>query len=197
MGLGRRAVDLVGQDQIGEQRPLQEAKHPLARGVVLFEHVAAGDVGGHQVGRELDAVERQVHQRGHLRDEQRLGQPGHALQNAVPAAEDADHQLLGDVGHPDDDAGELVAHSLVLGVDLLDDAGHLVGRGMFGQNLFVHGGHATSRIRMLKDPATRQAISTSTGRFPLISLQAACAPGRARTQRPGAFTGDSLPRCRS
>ena len=29
LGLGRRAVDLVGQDDVGEHRPLHEAEHPL------------------------------------------------------------------------------------------------------------------------------------------------------------------------
>ena len=117
--------------------PLQEAEHALARRAVFFQHVAARDVARHQVGRELNAMERQVHQRRQLRNQQRLGQPRHALQNAMPAAQDADHQLLGDVLHADDHARELVAHPLVLGVHLLDDAGDFLGRGMMRQHLFI------------------------------------------------------------
>ena len=32
LGLGRRAVDLVGQDDVGEDRPLDEPERPLAGG---------------------------------------------------------------------------------------------------------------------------------------------------------------------
>ena len=58
--LRRRAVDLVGEDDVGEQRPLEEPQLPRARGPVLLEHVGADDVGRHQVGRELDAAEGEV-----------------------------------------------------------------------------------------------------------------------------------------
>ena len=62
--LGRRAVDLVGQHHVGEDRPVQEDElAPAGLGVVL-QDVGAGDVGGHQVGRELDALERQVQDLG-------------------------------------------------------------------------------------------------------------------------------------
>ena len=47
LGLGRGAVDLVGEDEVGEDRPGLELEDPLA--VLLDEDVRAGDVGGHQV----------------------------------------------------------------------------------------------------------------------------------------------------
>ena len=61
LGLGRGAVDFVGQQQVGENRPLQELKSPAAGIRVFLEHVGAGDVRGHQVRRELDSPEGQVH----------------------------------------------------------------------------------------------------------------------------------------
>ena len=56
--LRRRAVDLVGEDDLREDRPLHEPQR--ARAVILVEDLGAGDVGRHQVGRELDALEAQV-----------------------------------------------------------------------------------------------------------------------------------------
>ena len=38
---------------------------------------------------------------------------------------------------PTIDARKLVAHPLVLGVHLLDDAGHFLARGMMRQHLFI------------------------------------------------------------
>ena len=58
--LGRRAVDLVGQQHVGEDRPGQKAIRPLPGFGIFLDHFGAGDVAGHQVGRELDALERQV-----------------------------------------------------------------------------------------------------------------------------------------
>jgi hypothetical protein len=53
LGLGRGPVDLVGQQQVGEHRPRAEVEGAAA----LVKDRGAGDVGGHEVGRELDAAE--------------------------------------------------------------------------------------------------------------------------------------------
>ena len=58
LGLGRGAIDLVGQHQVGENRASLEA-HAAPPVQVLADDGRADDVGGHQVGRELDAVEAQ------------------------------------------------------------------------------------------------------------------------------------------
>ena len=55
---------------------------------VLLDHLRAEDVGRHEVGRELDAVEPQVHRLGERLDEQRLGEPGNAAQQDVAAGEE-------------------------------------------------------------------------------------------------------------
>ncbi len=55
--LGRRAVDFIGENDVREQRPLQEAELALAGRAVLLDHLGAGDVRRHQVGRELDTAE--------------------------------------------------------------------------------------------------------------------------------------------
>ena len=60
LGLGRRAVDLVGQQQLAEDRPAGQGE---AAGLEV-EQVGADDVAGHQVGRELDAAEIEPERRG-------------------------------------------------------------------------------------------------------------------------------------
>ena len=45
---------------LAKSGPVQEHELAPAGLRVVLEDVGAGDVGGHQVGRELDALERQV-----------------------------------------------------------------------------------------------------------------------------------------
>ena len=56
---GRSAVDLVGENQIGEDR--SEAGVEAAAGRI--EDQRAGDVGRQKIGRELDALERSIDRR--------------------------------------------------------------------------------------------------------------------------------------
>ena len=107
LGLRRRAVDFVGEQDVGEHRAADEANHAASRRPVLFDHLCAEDVGGHQVGRELDAVELEVDCLRQLLDHQRLGQAGHAAQQAVAAGEERDENLADDALLADDGLGEL------------------------------------------------------------------------------------------
>ena len=91
--LRRRAVDFVGQHDVGEDRTGREHHLPAAGRRVFLHEVGAGDVRRHQVGRELDARELQVEHARHRVDEQRLGQAGRADDQAV-AADEQRHQHL-------------------------------------------------------------------------------------------------------
>jgi hypothetical protein len=51
----RCAIDLVSEQQVGEDRTCMEGK--LLAAVVVLEDMAAGDVARQQVWRELDAAE--------------------------------------------------------------------------------------------------------------------------------------------
>ena len=125
--LGRRAVDLVGEHEVGEDRAALGAEL-LRRGVV---DGGPDDVRGQKVGRELDALELGVQRIGHGLDRQRLGQAGHALEQHVAAGEQADEDALDHVALPDDDLlhlaeqplgeGRLLLHQLV---DDFDVIGH-------------------------------------------------------------------------
>ena len=105
--LGRRAVDFVGQQEVGEDRPLHERHAVLAGRLILFHHVGAGDVGRHQVGRELHAAELHLERAGQRAGHQRLAQARHAVQQNVPAAQQANQQRVDDLVLADDDLGHL------------------------------------------------------------------------------------------
>ena len=124
--LRRGAVDLVRQKHVCEYRPRHEAECAPSGGVVLLQHVGAGDVARHQVGCELDAVEGEGERLRQRRDEQGLRQSGHADEQAVAAREERDeelldHRLLADdplrdlVGDASAGAGELVDQLRVRG----------------------------------------------------------------------------------
>ncbi len=113
LGLGRRPVDLVAQDDMGEDRPLDELHAPVAGAFFFLEHLGAGNIRGHEVGGELDAAEVEREQLGDAGNHQRLGQARDPLQNAMPLAEERDQDLLEHVALTDDHPPELARHLAV------------------------------------------------------------------------------------
>jgi hypothetical protein len=100
--LGRRAVDLVGQHQVGEDGAL--LGHELAPGLVVDHR--ADDIGRQEVGRELNALELHGQRIGQRLHGECLGQARHPLQEDVPPGQKADqdpldHGLLADDDFPD------------------------------------------------------------------------------------------------
>ena len=81
--LGRRAVDLVADDDVGEDAAGLELE--LAGLLVVDRH--AGDVARHQVGRELDPLHRAVDRPGQRLGEHRLADAGHVLDQQVALGE--------------------------------------------------------------------------------------------------------------
>ena len=119
--LGGRAIDLVGQDDVGKKRPLHELELAPA-GFVLLDDVGARNVHRHQVGRELDAAETEVHGLGEPAHQERLGQTGDAHQQGMSLREEADRKLLDDRLLADDDLGQFIAHEFVVLAQFLDGA---------------------------------------------------------------------------
>ena len=98
--LGRGAVDLVGEEDVAEDRAGLEAELALAAlGIV---DLGAGDVGGQQVRRELDAAEVGVEVLGHRLDGPGLGEAGQALDQQVAVGEQADQHALDHAGLAED-----------------------------------------------------------------------------------------------
>jgi hypothetical protein len=95
LGLRRGPVDLVRQEQVGEERTGPEAYGPTAR----LEDRRPDHVAGHEIGRELHAPEANPESRGERLDEQRLRHPGHTLHERVRGTQQrheelAEHRLL-------------------------------------------------------------------------------------------------------
>jgi len=85
LGLGRGAVDLVGENQLGKNRP---GVKPERRAVALVDR-HADDVRGQHVACELDAMEVEAEElREHLR-ERGLADARQILDQKVPAREQA------------------------------------------------------------------------------------------------------------
>ena len=66
------------------------------------------DVGGHQVGRELDARELQVQRLGQRPHQHGLAQARHAFQQRMAARDHADQHMVNHIILPDDDLAHLV-----------------------------------------------------------------------------------------
>jgi len=79
--LRRRAVDLVGQHDVVEDRTGVE----LERAPVLVVHRHAGRVGRQQVGRELDPRVRPLDRVGQRPRQHRLAGAGQVLEQQVPS----------------------------------------------------------------------------------------------------------------
>jgi hypothetical protein len=95
--LRRRAVDLVAEQEVGEDRAVAEREAAFVR----TEHARARDVGGHQVGRELHAGVARAERGRERADEQRLRHAGRAFHQAVSAGQDRHERGLDLARHPD------------------------------------------------------------------------------------------------
>src|SRR2546425_8641584 len=99
--LRRRTVDLVGQQDVREDRPMLELEMlPAVR--VLDDDVGPDDVRRHQVGRELDAGEGELEPFGKGLDEERLAQARHALEKDVAARKHTDQDMRDHIVVADD-----------------------------------------------------------------------------------------------
>ena len=119
LGLGRGAVDLVGEHHVGEDRAGAELELACAV-LALTDHRGADDVGGHQVRGELDAREVQLERLAQGPNQHRLAQPGHALEQPMAAGEQADQHPDHRVLLPHDDLAHLVHQPLAVGLEALD-----------------------------------------------------------------------------
>ncbi len=93
LGARRSAVDLVRHQELREHRTGDEAEVALAAGAFL-QHFAAENVGGHQVGRELNAARIEAERDAHGFDQLGLGEAGDADQQAVTAGQNSDQRAV-------------------------------------------------------------------------------------------------------
>jgi hypothetical protein len=109
--LRRGAVDLVGEEEVGEDR----ARPELEVGVALVPDRRAGDVRRHQVGRELDPVEAGARHLCERARRERLREARVVLEQHVTVREQPEQDELERVALPDDRS-----------LDLVEDAGGLI-----------------------------------------------------------------------
>ncbi|MEZ4531152.1 MAG: hypothetical protein R2855_08990 [Thermomicrobiales bacterium] len=104
--LGRRAIDLVSQDQIGKNRTALE-REAAVPALGFDQNVRAGDVCRHQVRCELDAAERELQRVRQCAHQHRFSEPRHAFEQCVSPGEYADEHLFDDIALADHDLGDL------------------------------------------------------------------------------------------
>ena len=123
--LGGRAVDLIRQQQVGE--------HGAQRGAevtgFLVVDTGSHQVGGHQVGRELDTFELALHRLRQGLDGQGFGQARHPFDQQMALRQHGHHHAFKKAVLPDH-------HPFDLEEDLLHQCGGLGGVGWGGH---VHG----------------------------------------------------------
>ena len=113
--------------------PLAELED-LAAALRLVDDRRAEDVGRHEVGRELDARERERERLGERAHEHRLAEAGHALEQRVAAGEHAGDDAVDHLAVADDrlrDLGAKIVDALAEARDLLAHGlglGHLTAR---------------------------------------------------------------------
>ena len=120
LGFRRRAVDLIGQQHVGEDRPLHEAEAAQPGVGIFLQDVGAGDVRGHQVGCELDPLETDIQDPGDRADDQRLGQPGYSHQQAMTTGEDRRQHLVDQRILPNDHLVQFLLHHLAVTPELFE-----------------------------------------------------------------------------
>jgi hypothetical protein len=142
---GRGAIDFIGQHQVGEDRPVLEAEGFAAVFFSLYDH-AAHNVGGHQVGCELNARILELKSPRQCAQKRSLAQAGNAFQKHVAAGEQTNQHTLNHVVLADDDFGDFTAHA----VEAFD--GKL--QGSFGRHVVYVTGKAR-RVRTGLRPGMR------------------------------------------
>ena len=106
LGLRRRAVDLVGEEEVGEDRPGAE----LEVAVALVPDRRARDVGRHEIRRELNAREPHAQYPREGARRERLRETGVVLEQDVPVGEEAEQHELERLALADDRLLDLVEH---------------------------------------------------------------------------------------
>ena len=122
--LGRRAVDFVGQQHVGEHRAGHERETTMPGGRVVLDDVGPGHVRRHQVGRELDAREAcRSRARASVEMSSVLARPGHAHQQTVATGEERDQRLLDDGILSDDDLAQFARDALARALQAISECG--------------------------------------------------------------------------
>jgi hypothetical protein len=114
--LGGRAVDFIGEDEVGENRAFARAE---AAGLRIV-NLRADDVGGQHVRRELQARKFHADARGHGFHRQSFGKPRHAFEEDVAVGQQADDEAFGQIILADNDFAQFVKQRMREAAGFLD-----------------------------------------------------------------------------
>ena len=90
MGFCRSAIDLIGEQEVGEDWARQKLE--AARGIA--HHADAGHVGRHQVGGKLNPRELEAERARQRTHQKRLGRARHSLDEQMATGEKGDERIL-------------------------------------------------------------------------------------------------------
>ncbi len=108
LGFGRRTVDLIGQEELGENGALADAEGLGGK----IKQSVAGDVGGHQIGGELDAAEVAAKGAGEGEHEVGFAETRFALEQNVTASEQGGDDLINDIVLADENLSDGLVNRL-------------------------------------------------------------------------------------
>ena len=109
LGARAGAVDLVGHQQLAEDRTRHEAE--LAAALFGFvENFGTQNIGRHQVGRELDALFIEAQYAAELGGELGLGKTRRADEKGMAAGQNGGERQFDDFGLAEDHLADRVAH---------------------------------------------------------------------------------------
>ena len=96
LSLGRRSVDFVRQNNLGEDRASKKLRLVADASFFLnfLEHVCTRDVSRKQIRCELDPTKRKIERVSEARNEQRLGQTGDTHEKSVSTCEHGDEKFV-------------------------------------------------------------------------------------------------------
>src|SRR5713226_6459230 len=106
LGLGRRAVDLIGQHDVGEDGSPLEIEERFSQ-PIFGQDIGSGDVRGHEIGRKLNPGKAQIQDLAETAHHERLAQSGHPFQETVAAADERHKNMLDEIFVSDDSPAQL------------------------------------------------------------------------------------------
>ncbi len=171
--MGGVQVDFVCEDDVGEDRPGREHHLPAAGRRIFLDDVGAGDVGRHQVRGELNPVELQLEDARQRVNQQRLGQPRDANDEAVATDEERQQHQLNGVTLTDDELLEL-RDNLIAAVLHPIGQRHVI-RGLDIDDLLRHTLHGASLSKIGNQGSAQGSGLKAVGQKPSNMLSEALA----------------------
>src|SRR5690606_2419213 len=124
LGFGRGAIDFVGEEDLGENGPMDESQFPLARGLVFLQDFGAENIRRHQIRSELDPIEIEVQGLAEAVDHGGLGHARHAYEQYMAAAKQGYEDFFQDLVLAHDDLADFLLEPAEYAGNVLEGYSH-------------------------------------------------------------------------